>query len=101
MPLLKVIEPLLCESASADIMRISFSQEVVGALDSVGELEIVGDDDKVGPELGRDEMVGLIVGWLEGDADGVPEGRDEGDDVGNPVGCNEIVGSAVVGCGVG
>ena len=52
MSLLKVLEALLNASSSAVIIRISFCNEVVGALDHVGELEIVGDDDKVGPELG-------------------------------------------------
>ena len=101
MPLLKVFEELINSSSSVVIIRISFSDQAVGALDIVGGLEIVGDDDKVGSELGWDEVVGLLVGWLEGDADGFPEGRDEGDVVGIPVGLNEIVGSAVVGFSVG
>ena len=101
MPLRKLFEELLNACASADIIRISFSKVVVGGCDSVGELEIVGDDDKVGPELGCDEVVGELDGDVEGDAVGFAEGGNEGDDVGIPVGLNEIVGSAVVGSGVG
>jgi len=42
-------------SASADIIkpsRVFFAAVVVGALDNVGELEIVGDVDTEGLELG-------------------------------------------------
>ena len=45
------------ENVPADfiaLMRVSLSKVgfIVGALDNVGELEIVGDVDKVGSELG-------------------------------------------------